>query len=146
MAWLRQRSSIRWIFGLSIDAALFVFGIFFYIYSAPDLGVYAIGLSIFLGLILFLVPSLVFRRIYRRNSRIFGHRTVSISDTGIVSDHPLGHSETTWNMFERFRETKNLFLLYQSADLTSPMPKRVFANPAELAQFRVLLTSKVRSS
>ncbi|MGZ7090791.1 MAG: YcxB family protein [Candidatus Angelobacter sp.] len=75
---------------------------------------------------------------------MFGLRTVSISDAGFISDHPLGHSETTWNMYEKFRETRYLFLLYQSADLISILPKRVFASPADLDQFRALLTSKVR--
>jgi hypothetical protein len=76
---------------------------------------------------------------------MFGMRTVTISDTGIVSDHQLGHSEAAWNMYEKFRETEKLFLLYQSPDLIGMVPKRVFSNPEELQQFRTLITSKIRA-
>lgn len=144
MAWLRHRSSIRWIFGLCMVAVLFASGIFLYVFVAHDFGFYLMGLSGLLLVTLFVVTSLSFRRVYRRNSRMFGQRTVTVTETGFVSDHPLGHSEAAWNRFEKFRETARLFLLYQSADLISILPKRVFTTPAELEQFRSLLTSKVR--
>jgi hypothetical protein len=71
-------------------------------------------------------------------------RTVTVSDTGIVPDHQLGHTESAWNMYEKFRETQKLFLLYQSSDIIGIVPKRVFASPADLQQFRGLIASKVR--
>jgi hypothetical protein len=144
MAWLRYRASARWIFGLCFSAAVFLFGVFLYIFVAHDFGFYLMGLSSFLVLMLFAVTSLSFRRFYRRNSRMFGPRTTTITDAGFVSDSPMGHAETTWNMYEKFRETKSLFLLYQSADLIGILPKRVFATPADLEQFKSLLTSKIR--
>ncbi len=146
MAWIRHRASVRWIVGLCLSAVVFLFGILSYFYVAHDLGLYFIGLATFVAVLLFLVTNVSIRSIYRRNSRMFGPRTVTISDAGFVSDHPLGHSETSWNTFDKFRETKDLFLLYQSADLISILPKRVFASPADLDQFRTLLVSKVPSS
>jgi hypothetical protein len=146
MAWLRHRASVRRIFGLCFSAAVFLFGVFLYIFVAHDFGLYLMGLSSFLVLMLFAVTSLSFRRVYRRNSRMFGPRTITISDAGFISDHPLGRAETTWNMYEKFRETNNLFLLYQSADLIGILPKRVFATPVDLQQFRSLLTAKIRTA
>jgi hypothetical protein len=144
MAWPRHRSSTRWIVGLCLSAVVFLFGILFYFYVSHGLGLYFIGLATFVVVMLFLVTNVSIRSIYRRNSRMFGRRTVTISDAGFVSDHPLGHSETTWNTFDKFRETKDLFLLYQSADLISILPKRVFATAADLEQFRTPL--KLQSS
>ncbi|HEY2114877.1 MAG TPA: YcxB family protein [Candidatus Angelobacter sp.] len=144
MAWLRHRSSIRWIIGICLGIFGLGLGLVFYVYSDHVSGLIIIGFSIFLLLVQFVIPSLVFARVYRRNSRMFGTRTVTISDAGIVSDHQLGHSEAGWNMYEKFRETQNLFLLYQTTDVIGIVPKRVFANPADLQQFRALIASRIR--
>ena len=144
MAWLRHRSSIRWIIGICVGIIGLLLGSVIYSYSDHVLGLILVAFSIFLLLLQLGIPSLVFARIYRRNSRMFGLRTVTISDTGIVSDHQLGHTESAWNMYEKFRETQKLFLLYQSTDIIGIVPKRVFANPADLQQFRALIASKVR--
>ena len=144
MAWLRHRSSIRWIIGICVGIMGLGLGLVFYFYADHWFGLFLIVLSIFLLLVQLVIPSLVFARLYRRNSRMFGMRTVTVSDTGIVSDHQLGHSESAWSMYEKFRETQKLFLLYQSADLIGILPKRAFANPAELQQFRALIASKLR--
>jgi len=74
---------------------------------------------------------------------MFGSRTITITDDGLISGSPMGHAETMWNMYEKFRETKSLFLLYQSADLIGILPKRVFATPADIQQFRSLLAAKI---
>ena len=144
MAWLRHRSSIRWIVGLCLGGGGFMLGLVFFVYAGHWFGIFLIALSVFLLLVQLIVPSLAFARVYRRNSRLFGMRTVTVSDTGIVSDHQLGHTESAWNMYEKFRETRNLFLLYQSTDIIGIVPKRAFASPADLEQFRALIASKVR--
>lgn len=146
MAWLRYRSSLRWIIGMCLGAMVFALGVFCYVFVAHDLGLYMVGFSIVFALMLFAATSIGFRRVYRRNSRMFGIRTVSVTDAGFTSDHPLGHSETNWNMFHQFRETERIFLLYQSADLISILPKRVFATPAELEQFQALIMTKIRKA
>jgi YcxB-like protein len=144
MAWLRHRSSIRWIMGICVAIGGLGLGLVIFVYTGHWLGIFLIAASVFLLLLQLVIPPLVFARVYRRNSRMFGMRTVTIGDSGIVSDHQLGHTESAWNMYEKFRETQNLFLLYQSADIIGIVPKRVFASPADLEQFRALLASKVR--
>jgi hypothetical protein len=144
MAWLRHRSSIRWIIGICIGILGLLMGAAFYMYADRSLAVILIAFSIFLLLMQFVIPSLMFRRIYRRNPRMFGMRNVIISDTGIVADHQLGHTESAWSMYEKFRETQKLFLLYQTTDVIGILPKRAFADAADLEQFRALVASKVR--
>ncbi len=142
MAWLRHRSSVRWIVGVCVGVLGLLMGAF--LWADRFLGVVLVGFSIFLLLMQLMIPSLVFRRVYRRNRRMFGVRTVNISDSGIVSDHQLGHSETTWQMYEKFLETKKLFLLYQSPDLIGILSKRAFPNTVDEEQFRSLVASKIR--
>jgi hypothetical protein len=146
MAWLRHRSSIRWIIGICLCIGWLALGLIVYFYGDHGLGLYLIAASVFLLLLQLAIPSLAFARLYRRNSRMFGMRTVTISDDGIVADHQLGHTESGWSMYEKFRETQNLFLLYQTTDLIGIVPKRVFANAAELQQFRTLIASKIRQA
>jgi hypothetical protein len=145
MAWLRYRASARWKFALSFWALLLVAGILLCVSAERALGFILLCASVLFLLMIIGITSLSFRRGYRRNPRLFGARTTTITDAGVVSDHPLGHVETTWNMYAKFRETKNLFLLYQSADLIGILPKRVFASPDELQEFRLLLTAKLRA-
>ena len=144
MAWLRHRSSIRWIIGICVGAGGLILGLVFFVYADHWLGIFLIAFSVFLLLLQLVIPPLVFARVYRRNSRLFGMRTITLSDTGIVSDHQLGHTESAWNMYEKFCETPRLFLLYQSADIIGIVPKRAFASAADLQQFRALIASKVR--
>ena len=144
MALLRHRSSIRWIVGICVGAGGLMLGLVFFAYADHWLGIFLIALSVFLLLLQVVIPPLVFARVYRRNSRLFGMRTVTVSDTGIVSDHQLGHSESAWNMYEKFHETQTLFLLYQTTDIIGIVPKRAFASPSDLQQFRALIASRLR--
>jgi hypothetical protein len=144
MAWLRHRSSIRWIIGICVGVGGLMLGSIFFVYADHWLGIFLIALSVFLLLLQLVIPSLVFARVYRRNSRMFGMRIITVSDTGIVSDHQLGHTESAWNMYEKCCETPRLFLLYQSSDIIGIVPKRAFASPADLQQFRALIASNIR--
>jgi hypothetical protein len=55
-------------------------------------------------------------------------------------------AEMTWGTFNRFVETKNVFLLYPNKLVFHIVPKRAFASPHELASFRELATSKIPPS
>jgi hypothetical protein len=143
MAWIRHRSSVRWIIGIGIGIIGLVVGILFFAYADPVPGIFLAVLSAFLLLMQFVIPTFVFRRVYRRNSRMVGPRTVTVNETGIISDHQLGRSESSWNTYFKFQETAKSFLLYQSADAVGVLPKRAFATNADLQEFRALLAAKV---
>jgi len=143
MAWIRHRSSTRWIVGICVGLIGLAVGAFFYAYADPVPGIFLAVLSIFLLLMQFVIPTFVFRRVYRRNSRMFGPRTVTVNEAGIISDHQLGRSEAAWSTYFKFHETARSFLLYQSADLVGILPKRAFTGAADLQEFRALLAAKV---
>jgi hypothetical protein len=89
------------------------------------------------------MPYIIHRRIYHRNPQLFEMRTVTFTDEGVKSEKATGNIEAKWSSFENFKETKNLFLTYQSKDVVGMVPKRAFLNPEDIAQFRKFLASKL---
>lgn len=71
-------------------------------------------------------------------------RTVTVDESGLKSDSELQHVEIKWSSFEKFSETKNLFLIHQTRDVVGIVPKRAFSSPDDIVQFRNLLAQKVR--
>jgi hypothetical protein len=90
------------------------------------------------------MPNIIHRRVYYRNPRLFGMKTVTFDDDGLKSDSELRRVEIKWSSFEKFVETKNLFLTFQTRDAVGIIPKRAFPNPEAIAQFRDFLASKIR--
>ena len=119
-------------------------GILTYGYFNRVQGFIMSALGVFLIVLQVFVPYIVHHRVYSRNPRAFAMRTVTFDDEGAKSDSDMGHLETNWTSFDRFTETRNLFLIYQTRDIARLVPKRAFASEEDLARFRALLSSKVR--
>lgn len=114
---------------------------------ATEHNAWPILLALFFGIILVLqicLPQIIHRRIYNRNPRLFGPRTVTFDTEGIKAEGEISRVETKWSSFEKFTETPNLFVLYQTKDVVGITPKRAFESQEELTTFRSLLASKVR--
>jgi hypothetical protein len=98
-------------------------GALFYLCADPWPGLFLAAMSVLLLLMQLVVPSIVFRRVYRRNPRMVGKRKVIISETGIVSLKPAGtamrHSARRKISFSSIRAKKSL--------INGILPKRVFA-------------------
>jgi len=92
------------------------------------------------------LPQIVHGRIYHRNPSLFEMRTVTFTDEGYRSERANSTIEGKWSSFVKFKETKNLFLTYQSKDVVGIVPKRAFPSPEAVAQFRNLLASNIPSS
>jgi hypothetical protein len=118
-------------------------GIFGYRYFGHSWSVVIAVFAVFTILQVFL-PFIIHRKVYYRNPRLFGMRTVTFSDDGLESENQLAHVEIKWSSFEKFKETKNLFITFQTKDVVGIVPKRAFPNQEAVAQFRNLLASKVR--
>jgi hypothetical protein len=121
-----------------------ILGAAIYQYLEHVIGVFFISLFATLIILQLIMPYIIHRRIYSRNPRLFGKRTVTFDDEGLKSDSDLAHVEIKWSGFEKFKETKNLFLIYQTKDVAGITPKRAFPNPEAVEQFRNLLAPKVR--
>ena len=57
------------------------------------------------------------------------------------SEH--GNATLPWKEFHKWRESKALFLIYQSDNLFHAIPKRIFQNPEDQAQFRGYLMNNI---
>lgn len=101
--------------------------------------------TVFLGLQI-AMPYIVHWHIYRRNTRLFGIRTTTFGEDSLVTDSEIHHVEIKWSSFERFKETRNLFLVVQTKDVAGIVPKRAFADEEELHRFRSLISSKLPAS
>jgi hypothetical protein len=55
-----------------------------------------------------------------------------LSDEGVEIATPTATSKLSWDAFTRYAETKNLFMIYQSANTFNILPKRAFAARAPL--------------
>jgi len=73
-----------------------------------------------------------------------GPTEVIVSETGLIVNEQNSHSEVAWSRFINLRESKDHFLLYQSADLYSIVPKRGFANEQDISTFREIIKRVVR--
>jgi hypothetical protein len=102
-------------------------------------------IAVFVGLAIAQIfqPSILHRRIYNRNPQLFEMRRVTFTQEGIKSETATGTIEVKWTAFQKFKETSNLFLAYQTKDVVGIVPKRAFANSEELERFRELLASKM---
>jgi hypothetical protein len=131
-----------------VRICLYVFGILvgvvMYRYLEQVFGAFLISLFATLIILQISMPYIIHRRIYSRNPRLYGKRTVTFDDEGLTSDSDIAHVEIKWTSFEKFKETKNLFLIYQTKDVAGITPKRAFPSPEAVEQFRSLLASKVR--
>ena len=127
---------------LLLDIVGTCFGIFAYYFLGGGWFVVIVLFATLLVVQLFL-PQILHQRIYYRNRSLFEMRTVTFSDEGYRSERANSTIEGKWSSFVKFKETKNLFLTYQSKDVVGIVPKRAFPNPEAVAQFRNLLASKV---
>jgi len=103
------------------------------------------AIILFSGLLalLFLGRSnLVWRWQYNKIDALKRECTAEISDEGIISNTEVARSEMKWNLFTRWYEGKNVFLLYLQPRLFNIVPKRAFA-PGEAEEFRELLRRKI---
>lgn len=70
---------------------------------------------------------------------------LSVDGEELRTEGQLGRREEKWAAFTKYRETENLFVLYEGARLLRVFPKRAFASE-QLREFRDLLASKITPS
>lgn len=91
-----------------------------------------------IGPVLFL--SWFARKNYKKQAALHQDSEVEITDESLAGRSSIGTSEVKWNAFDRFIETKNLFVLFRGV-LFYIFPKRAFA-AGDAEEFRALLNQK----
>jgi hypothetical protein len=98
------------------------------------------------------LPYIAHRKIYYRNPGLFEMRTVTFGEEGMRSEKESGNVDAKWSSFKKFKETKNLFLTYQSREVIGIVPKRALRTPRRshnletflLPSYRVIRFEKLR--
>ncbi len=102
-------------------------------------------LAYFAFLFGFIYPRRI-RKIFRQQKILHAPHSFNVADEAVFTKSDIGEAKLTWDYFQKWKEGKNLFLLYQSDVMFHIVPKRCFASPEEMAQFRKLLLEKMGSS
>jgi hypothetical protein len=103
------------------------------------------GVLVFLGVAVLLV---LWRYVYlpRHVRHLFSQQKelhlpfeLDIDDAGIIHTNELGQVNRPWKMFARWKENRDLFVLYLSDIAILPIPKRFLVDPSSADMFRTLL-------
>lgn len=83
------------------------------------------------------------RQIYRGQPGLRGLHHVKCSESGSEWESAHGSGRTDWSIYVKWRESPRMFILYQSSNLISIIPKHWFgADEQAIDQFRELLNAK----
>jgi hypothetical protein len=84
------------------------------------------------------------RRVWDNEPSLQLRRTLDADRSRVIIDNGQTRIERKWNSFRRFIESPNLFLLYTSDYAFDIVPKRAFASPAQVDEFRRLLEQQIQ--
>ena len=128
---------------LIVMAFLFIaFGLLQSVVNGLAQGAIALALGIFWLACGFVLRPIWFRRDFRRHPNFAVAQVVAITEDGLETNSEIGAGDTKWSAYGKFRETKNLFMLYMAARLFRVVPKRALSAP-QVDEFRELLRRKL---
>ena len=93
----------------------------------------------FLGTVLLLTPYFSARRTLRTNQLLRSPQSGHASEVGVTFTHPLGAAALPWSVFYRAVVSKNVVLLYQSANVSHVLPREFFHTDTAWASFQSLV-------
>jgi len=83
------------------------------------------------------------RKLYKQQRVLHEPHEIMFDATGISTTYSLANGTLPWSHVHKWRESKDLLLVYHSDAMFSIFPKRHFDPPSELDRFRELLASRV---
>jgi len=107
----------------------------------------AIGVALYFPLIIlssmFISTYFAAKSLFKSDLNLQSDIRCSFSDDVVSVEMATGESKLLWNTFPKATERSDFFLLYLRKSLAYVIPKRVFANEAEISTFRELLRRNV---
>ena len=85
-------------------------------------------------------------RAWRSQPSLREAMNLNITQEGLDCKAETYESKVQWQIFVKFLETKNVFMLYQAEALFNIIPKRAFNSDEEIEEFREILSAKIRKS
>ena len=86
------------------------------------------------------------KKIFRQQKSLQSLHSYTAMDEEVFIKSPTSEEKLPWDHFTKWKEGKNLFVLYLSDVMFHIIPKRSFAAPEEIIQFRQLLQTKLGSA
>ena len=83
------------------------------------------------------------KKIFRQQKSLHSPYSIEVGDEMIFTKSENGESKLPWDFFIKWKENSGLITLYQSDIMLHIFPKRSFASPEEVAQFREMLIKKI---
>ncbi len=99
------------------------------------------GISCFV--VFYLINQFSIKRGWSNSHLIKDETVIDVDDEELTTTTPLLRSTLKWAGYTHWKETSNLFLVYQSANCSNLFPKRAFINNEQIDEFRELLRSKL---
>lgn len=87
-----------------------------------------------------LIPNQV-KKIFNQQKNLSLPFELEITDAGLVGINELGKSTQPWNHFVKWKENKDLLILYHSDALYSMIPKRLCTDSSQVESIKMYLKS-----
>jgi hypothetical protein len=96
-----------------------------------------------MGVLLISLPLLQAWLVWRGNPSVRGAITCWADEEGFYQQTMNSDLTVKWPALIKFKETRNLFLVYPSKQMCYLIPKRAFTNEGQVKEFRELLHQKI---
>ncbi len=136
-----SRGWVTFLFILRL-ALLFLVGIYLIDHGFTVVGWIWLTVSVVIGIAMYQVPRMQVRREIRRAPYAQGEVAYTLNDEGTMAIFSTGRSQLDWRHYTRYKETRNLFLLFFSPTRYTVIPKRVMS-PEQIEQLRSLLVARI---
>ena len=88
-----------------------------------------------------LLPNRV-KKIFSQQKELNSPFEMEFTDTGLVASNEFGNSNRPWGNFIKWRENKDLFILYHSDIVYTIIPKRIFTGPEQVEKVKAFLEKR----
>jgi len=144
---MRPRPVIKWAgyFVLSLAVIAVVISLYFALVDREGffIPIFLVVMLAYLAFLFFFIMPKRVRKIFWQQKTMQSPYSFTVTDEAVITKSDVGDMKLTWGYFVKWKEGKNLFMMYQSDVLYHMVPKRCFASPEEMTQFRQLLQAKL---
>ncbi|WP_392535214.1 YcxB family protein [Nostoc sp. C117] len=91
----------------------------------------------------YVIRYFLIKRTWNSQPNLKNEISVETSDEELKITTPLSESKMQWSGYTHWRETPNLFMVYQSRNCLNMFPKRAFISDEQANEFRELLRAKL---
>jgi YcxB-like protein len=113
-------------------------GIRLYIASGGTAGVLPLAGLLLWFLLRFVYRPYYLKRDYRNHPNLAREHSLSIDDSGLQARSEVAEGRRAWTAYTKYRETRNLFVLYLGSRMFEIIPKRAFS-AVQLEELRNLV-------